>query len=109
MLANAPFVFAVCSLRTPKGARQVAYEPERAGFRVDAPGKTRCDFLQQPGVAVYVTERGERAVGGVIGCWPTDTPALPIRLELIAWPLDVEHLADFCTASDKFLAGSLDV
>src|SRR5690349_18714772 len=99
MLANAPFVFAVSSFRTPKRARQVADGPEGTGFRVEAARQTRRDFLQQPSVAVCVTERGERAVGGVSGCWPADTPALRIRLELIAWPLDVEHLAYFCTAS----------
>src|SRR5277367_4204183 len=28
-----------------------------------------CDFLKQPSIAVGITKRGERAVGGMCGCW----------------------------------------
>ncbi len=76
---------------------------------VDPPGQPRRDLLQQPAVAVRVAERGERAVAGVVGRGSADATARADGLELSARRPGVEHLADFDTAGDEFLARSLDV
>jgi hypothetical protein len=51
-------------------------------------------------VRVGITKRGERVVGGMLGCWPADATAA-VDLELSAWRSSVEHLTHFNTARDK--------
>src|SRR5580700_615657 len=60
----------------------------------------RCDFLKQPSITVGITKRGERVVGGMLGCWPADATAA-VRLELSARRSGVEHLTHFNTACGK--------
>src|ERR1700691_3197724 len=60
----------------------------------------RCDFLKEPSITVGITKRGERVVGGMLGCWPADATAA-VSLELSARSSGVEHLTHFYTACDK--------
>jgi hypothetical protein len=59
VLSCALLVLAVGSLRTPKRARQIVRRCEGRRRRVNATGKPRRDFLEQPAVAVRIAERGE--------------------------------------------------
>src|ERR1700688_3303214 len=63
----------------------------------------RCDFLKQPSIAVGITKRGERAVGGVLWRWPADATAA-VDLELGPGNSCVEHLTHLNTASDELFA-----
>ena len=47
---------------TAKGARYVVYPAKRSQGGVNAPGKPRCDLLQQPTIAIRVVEVGEERV-----------------------------------------------
>jgi len=67
LAAGALFVLAVCGRRTPKRARQIVRRRESRGRRVYATGQPRRDFLEQPAVAVRITERSERPVAAMLG------------------------------------------
>ena len=73
-LPGAPFMLAVCGLRTSKRARQIAYRCVRrvAG---DTAWQPRRDLLKQPGVAIRITERGERKVATVFRIRSADATA----------------------------------
>jgi hypothetical protein len=53
------FVLSVGGLRAPKRTCQIAHRCEGRRRGVDTPGQPRRDLLQQPAVAVRITERGE--------------------------------------------------
>src|SRR5580658_7142930 len=71
-------------------------------------GQPSCDFLQQPSIPVRIAKRGERAVGGMLGCWPTNATAA-VDLELSAWHPGVKHITDPNTVSGKISARSLNI
>src|SRR5271167_1365521 len=111
-LAESLLMLSVGSLRTPKRARQVACGAERSRSRVDAPRKPGRDLLQQPAVAVGITERGERAIAAMFGIRTADPKPSkqvgPIRPSVHAGGI-VEDIADLDTATEQFAAGGLDV
>src|SRR5262249_36434102 len=83
---------------------------ESADVRAESTsGKAGCDLLQQPAVAVRITERGKRAVAGMIGRGPADTAATTARPELSSRRRGVKHFADLDAASDQLVACSLNV
>src|SRR5579862_9516845 len=67
-----------------------------------------CDFLKQPSIAVGITKRSERAVGGMLGRWSANATGA-VDLELSAWRSGVEHFTHLNTASDKIFARSRNV
>ena len=68
----------------------------------------RCDFLKQPSIAIGITKRGERAVGGMVGCWSANATAA-VDPELSAWRSGVEHLTYLNTSCHKIFARSRDI
>src|SRR5262245_2570063 len=72
-------------------------------------GQPRPDLLEQPAVAIWIAETGERKVAGVIGCRPAHSSAFAVGLELSARRPGVEHLADPGTARGELVACGLDV
>src|ERR1700737_579200 len=72
-------------------------------------GKPRLDLLEQPAVAVWIAERGERAIAGMVGCGPADSTARAVAPELSSRRPGVEHLADLGTSGGELLACGLDV
>src|SRR6267378_2982733 len=72
-------------------------------------GKPRLDLLEQPAVAVWIAERGERAIACMVGCGPADSTARAVALELSSRRRGVEHLADPGTTGDELVACSLDL
>ena len=69
---SALLVLAMRSFGTPKRARQVACGAERRHASVDASGQSRRDLLQQPTIAVGITEGGERPVSTVFRIWTSN-------------------------------------
>ena len=72
-------------------------------------GKPCLDLLEQPGVAVRITERGEREIAGMVGCGPPDSTARAVALELRSRCPGVEHLADLGPTGDEVVACRLDL
>src|SRR6266567_971979 len=66
-LTGALFVFAVGSFRTAKCACQIARRRESRRPRIDATGQPRRNLLQQPAVAVWVSERDMRLIAAMLG------------------------------------------
>src|SRR5580658_2452690 len=81
--ADALLVLAMSGGGAPKRARQVACGPERSCARVDASGKSGRNLLEQPDVAVWIAERGARAVGATFGI-QTVTPAFGAEVKELA-------------------------
>src|SRR6266436_9965050 len=65
-------VLPVRGRRTPKRARQIVRRRKGRRRGVDATGQPRRDFLEQPAVAVRITERSERAVAAMLGIRTAD-------------------------------------
>src|SRR5215468_9504045 len=104
MLRRRRFVFAMALLGLPEQIGE--------GCVVDAEspsGKQRLDLLEQPAVAVWIAERGERAVAGVIRRGSADSSALAIGLKLSTRSPGVEYLTDRDAAGREFLSGFFDV
>ena len=73
-LPGSLFVQSVGSFRTSKRARQVVRRREGRRRGVDATRQPRCDLLEQPPVAVQVSERDVRVVTArrtVAVCFPS--------------------------------------
>jgi len=68
-LSDPRLVLTVRGRRTPQRARQIARRREVRRCGVDATGQPRCDLLEQPSVAVRITERGVRAIAAMIGAY----------------------------------------
>src|SRR5678815_1065933 len=66
-LAEPGLVLAVGGLGTPKRVRQISRGREARHPGVDAPRQPGRDLLEQPSVAVWITERGKRAVAATRG------------------------------------------
>ena len=78
---------------------------------VDATGQPGRDLLEQPAVAVRITERGERAVAAMLGIRTAD-PDPPKQIGLVragVHAVAVEHFADLDAAIEQLFAGGLDV
>src|SRR5215472_1533327 len=71
-------------------------------------GEARCDLLEQPGVAIRVTERSKGKVAAVTGVRPTH-PAVAFGTELGARFRSMEHLTNLDTAGNEIFPGSLDI
>ena len=65
--------------------------------------------MEQPAVAVWIAERGKRAVAGVTGRRPADATIPAVRLELRARHGGVKHFADFRSMSGELVACGFDV
>ena len=98
--------------RTPQRARQIVRRREGRRRGVDATGQPRRDLLEQPAVAVRITERGERAVAAMLGIRTAD-PEPPKQVGLVRASVHaggvVEHLADLDAATEQLVAGGLDI
>ena len=96
----------------PKRACQIVRRREGRRRGVDATGQSRRDLLEQPAVAVRITERGERAVAAMLGIRTAD-PEPPKQVGLVRAGVHaaavVENLADLDAASEQFVAGGGDV
>ena len=66
-----------------------------------AAGKPRLDFLEQPAVAVGITERGVGAVGAAIGMGPWQRRAADAG--------EMEQVADVYSAGDELCAASRQI
>ena len=66
----------------PKRARQIVRRREGRRRGVNATGQPRRDFLEQPAVAVRITERGERAVAAMLAIRTAD-PEPPKQVGLV--------------------------
>src|SRR5207248_2524510 len=66
-LAELGLVRAMGMLRAPKRARQIAHRRERRRREIDPTLEPLRDLLEQPAVAVRITERGKRAVAATRG------------------------------------------
>jgi hypothetical protein len=112
LATGALFVLAVRGRRTPKRARQIVRRREGRCRRVDAAGQARRDFLEQPAVAVRITERSERPVAAMLGIRTAD-PDPSKQVGLVRARLHicgvVEHFADLDAAIEPLFAGGLDV
>ena len=73
------------------------------------PGSRVGDFLEQPAVAVRITERGERAIAAVVGRRAADAIVRAGRMEPRAECPLVEDLADLDAPGEEPVAGGLDV
>jgi hypothetical protein len=93
-LPDALLVLAVGGLGAAKRGRQIVRRSELRLGEVDAPRQPGRHLLQQPPVAVRVAERGEGAVGGVVGRRPANPAARAVGQELRARRAGVEYLAD---------------
>src|ERR1700676_2819349 len=71
-------------------------------------GQARCDLLEQPGVAIWVAERGKGKVAAVTGVRSTD-PAVAFGTELGARFRSMKHLTNLDTAGNEIFAGSFDI
>ena len=80
--ADALLVLAVGGRGAPKRARQIVRRREGRRRGVDATGQPRGDLLEQPAVAVRITERGERAVAAMLGIRTAD-PEPPKQVGLV--------------------------
>src|SRR5271168_211347 len=98
VLRSRRFVFAVVLL----GLLQELRQRRDIQIAESSAGKPRCDFLKQPSVAIGITKRGERAVGGMHRCRAADATAT-VGLKLSAWRSSVEHLTHLNTACDYFV------
>src|SRR5262249_31110033 len=110
-LAGPGLVLTVGGLSTPKRVRQIVRGREARRPGVDATGQPRRDLLEQPPVAVWITERGERAVAATVGI-RTAGPTPPEQIGLVrarVHAIAVEHLAHLDAAATKLLAGGRDV
>src|SRR5882672_3410120 len=96
----------------PKRARQIVRRCEGRRRCVDATGQSRRDLLEQPAVAVGITERGERAIAASLGI-PTADPLPPKQVGLIRASVYaagvMEHVADLDAATEQLRASGLDV
>src|SRR5262245_41166273 len=98
-------------LGTPKRGRQIVRGREARHPGVDATGQPRCDLLEQPTVAVWIAERGKRAVAALLGIRTAD-PTPPKEVGLVCarvHAVAVEHLAHLDAATAKLVAGGRDV
>src|SRR5215472_5268376 len=106
------FVLAVGALRTPKRTRQIVRRREARRRRIDTTGQPRRDLLEQPAVAIRITERGERAVAAMLRIRTAD-PDPPKQVGRIRAGIHasgtVEHFADGDAATEQLVAGGLDV
>ena len=104
MLRCRSFIFTVVFLRLLQKPGQ--------GSNIQTPEPSarqpRCDFLDQPSIAVGITKRGERAVGAVFRCRSNNATAA-VDLELSAWRSGVEHLTHRDTACANILLRCLDI
>src|SRR5262245_15830321 len=66
-LAEPGLVLLVGGLGTPKRGRQIVRRCETRHPGVDAANQPRRDLLERPTVAVWITERGKRAVAATRG------------------------------------------
>src|SRR6202790_2255022 len=71
-------------------------------------GQTRCDLLEQPGVAIRVAERSKGKVAAVSGIRPTDA-TVAFGTELSTRFQSMEHLTDLDTAGNEFFAGRFNI
>ena len=107
-VADALLMLAVRDRRAPHRARQVAHRRVRRLGRVDPAGQPGGDLLQQPGVAVGVAERRERAVAGV-AVGPAADPVGFRRPGTGRRAPGVEHLARLGAVLLERVAGCLDI
>jgi hypothetical protein len=84
---------------TPECRRKLARGGERGDIRIHSSGQPRSDFLKQPGVAVRIAKRSERAI------------AAPLRVRAIdtAFLATMEHFANVDAVRGKLDARGLDV
>src|SRR5580704_18602878 len=105
-------VLSVGGRGAPKRARQIVRRREGRRRGVNATGQPRRDLLEQPAVAVRITERGERAVAAMLGI-RTGDPEPPKQVGLVRAGVHaagvVENLADLDAASEQLVAGGGDV
>jgi hypothetical protein len=105
-------VLSVGGRGAPKRARQIVRRREGCRRGVNATGQPRGDLLEQPAVAVRITERGERAVAATLGIRTAD-PEPPKQVGLVGAGVHaagvVENLADLDAASEQLVAGGGDV
>src|SRR6267142_6472453 len=110
-LTEPGLVLTVGGLGTPKCSRQIVPGREARRPGVDATGQPRRDLLEQPAVAVWVTERGERAVAAMRGIRTAD-PTPPEDIGLVrasVYTVTVERLAHLHAATAEVIAGGRDV
>src|ERR1700692_4518427 len=111
-LPGALLVLALGCPASPKRARQIVRRCEGCRRVLDATGKPRRDFLEQPAVPVRIAERGERAVAAMLGIRTVD-PGPPKQVGLVWAGVHVvgavEHFADLNAATEQILARGLDV
>jgi hypothetical protein len=99
-------MFAVGGFGAPKSLRQVRNGRECRRSGIDPARQPRCDFLEQPTIAVWVAERCEGAIAGVVRRGSVDATSRPFGSELSARRRRVEHLADLGAAGDEVVARS---
>src|SRR6185369_5964806 len=110
-LAEPGLVLPVGGLGTPERLRQIVRGREARHTGVDAPGQPRRDLLEQPPVAVWITERGKRPVAATRGI-RTAGPPPPEEIGLVragVRAVAVEHLAHLDAATAELVPGGHDV
>src|SRR5437879_12821825 len=68
-------------------------------------GQSRCDLLEQPGVAIRIAERSKGKVAAVTGVQPTDATAA-FGTELSTRFRSMDHLTDRDTPGNELLSSS---
>src|SRR5262245_28118151 len=101
MLTRPLLVLAMGGRRTTERAREVSRRGERRVVRVDPSGQSYGDLLEQPAVAVRVSERGERDVAAAF--------RIASRERRLSRTGTMEHTAHFDTAADELGTRRLDV
>jgi hypothetical protein len=105
------FVLSVSRFRTAKRARQIVRRGVCSATS-HTPGQPRRNLLQQPAVAVRVTERGKRLVAAMLGVRTID-PEPPKQVRLVRASVHtaaaVEHVTDRDAATTHFVASGLDI
>ena len=92
-------VLSMRRFRATERAHQIGYRTERSHSRIDSSGKPRRNLLQQPTIAVGITEGGERPVRTVFRIWTTNRT---IRTQ-------VEDLTHLNLGGNDRLSGCFDV